>query len=47
LRKKLVEKDQNNQAITKEERDKLTTFYTDAIPYLEKAVSIKGDDANV
>jgi tetratricopeptide (TPR) repeat protein len=47
LRKKLVEKDHNGQAVTKEERDKLTSFYADAVPYLEKAVSLKGDDANV
>jgi len=43
-RKQLVAKDEKGEGVTKEEYDKLKSFYQKAIPYLEKAISIKNDD---
>lgn len=47
LRKTLVEKENENQQVTQEELDQLKELYNKAIPYLEKAVEVKGDDPNV
>ncbi|MBN1481499.1 tetratricopeptide repeat protein [candidate division KSB1 bacterium] len=46
-RKSLVEKEDKNEEVTKEERDRLIGFYEKAIPYIEKAVGIMESDANV
>ena len=46
-RKTLVEKENNGTEITKEEKDKLVGFFKQSIPYLEKAKSIKPEDANL
>lgn len=40
FRKKLVEKEEKGQESSQAERDQLMNFYKQAIPYLEKAVSI-------
>lgn len=39
-RKTLVEKENAGEEVSQEERDKLESFYNDAIPFLEKAVSV-------
>ncbi|MBN1996452.1 tetratricopeptide repeat protein [candidate division KSB1 bacterium] len=46
-RKTLVDKENNGEKVEQTERDELIEFYNKAIPYLEKAVEIKGDDSNV
>lgn len=45
-RKQLVAKEDKGETVTKEEVAKLKSFYEKAIPYLEKALSIKNDDPN-
>ncbi|MBN2410933.1 tetratricopeptide repeat protein [candidate division KSB1 bacterium] len=47
LRKVLVEKENNGQEVTPDEKDKLVSFYNQSIPYLEKAIAIKGDSVNI
>ena len=45
-RKKLVDKEAQGGEVTDEERDQLMSFYTKAIPFLEKAVAIgEADEA--
>lgn len=46
MRKKMVEKETNNQTVTLEEMDALKNIYRQAIPYLEKALTMKPDNAN-
>ena len=46
-RKSLVDKENQNQTITKEERDQMIDLYCKALPYLEKAASLKDDNANL
>jgi tetratricopeptide (TPR) repeat protein len=46
-RKTLVEKERNEETITEEEADRLKDMYQQAIPYLEKALSIRDSDPNV
>jgi len=46
LRKKLVEKENNNETVTQEERDHLISFYSKSIEPLEKAMSIQPDNPN-
>ncbi|MBN1558874.1 tetratricopeptide repeat protein, partial [candidate division KSB1 bacterium] len=47
FRKTLVEKETASGEVTQEDRDKLNTFYNDAIPYLEKAVEIGEADPDI
>ncbi len=47
MRKELVKKENEGETIEQEERDALIEMYKKAIPYLEKAVEIKGTDPNV
>ncbi len=47
LRKTLVEKENAKQAVTEEDVAKLKEFYRSAIPFLEKAIAIKGDNSAV
>ncbi len=47
VRKKLVEKENNGETVTPEEKDELISFYNQSIPYLEKAVSIKTENVNI
>ena len=46
-RKVLVEKENNNEAVSQEAMDKLKDFYQQAIPYLENALKVKTDDPNL
>ncbi len=47
IRKKLVEKENENGTVTAEEKEQLRSMYEKAVPYLEKAISIKDTDANL
>ncbi|MBN1465524.1 tetratricopeptide repeat protein [candidate division KSB1 bacterium] len=47
FRKTLVEKENAGAEVTQEDREKLNSFYTKAIPYLEKAVQIGEADAEI
>ena len=46
-RKELVKKENDGKEITKEEKEKLVGFFKQSIPYLEKAKSIKPENANL
>ncbi|HPG38354.1 MAG TPA: tetratricopeptide repeat protein [bacterium] len=47
MRKKLVDKENDNQTVSAEEKDGLKEMYGKAIPYLEKALTIKDTDPNL
>jgi tetratricopeptide (TPR) repeat protein len=47
FRKKLVDKETAGTEITEKERDDLLQYYRDAIPFLEKAVSIAAADPSI
>ena len=47
MRKDLVEKEDKGEKVTSEDLDKMKQYYCDAISYLEKATSIKPDEANM
>ncbi len=47
FRKSLVKKENDGGQITQEDKDKLISFFKQAIPFLEKAKSIKPDDPNL
>jgi len=47
VRKALIEKEKNKQTVSDDEMAKLKGFYKEAIPYLEKALGIKGDNSTV
>lgn len=46
-RKALVEKEDKNEEVTTEERDRLIGFYEKAVPYLEKSVEIMEADPTI
>jgi len=46
-RKRLLEKENDGQTVTANERENMKNLYCRAVPYLEKAVSIKDDNPNV
>jgi tetratricopeptide (TPR) repeat protein len=46
-RKRLLEKENNGETVTAAERENLKNFYCKALPYLEKAASLKDDNPNV
>lgn len=47
VRKKLVEKEKSKAQISEDELAKLKTMYKEAIPFLEKAISQKGDNNTI
>ncbi len=47
LRKQLVEIDRKGEKVPPEQMEKMKSFYNSAIPYLEKAVQLKPEEANV
>ncbi|MBN1541941.1 tetratricopeptide repeat protein [candidate division KSB1 bacterium] len=46
-RKKLVQKERDNEIVTEAELEQMKELYQQAIPYLEKAISINDGDSNV
>ncbi len=46
-RKTLVDKENDNQTVEPEERDKLKDFYRQSLPYLLKALCLQSEDANL